>query len=177
MQFLQKQLADPNVSEYEKKRIRQRLGVEVIYSENDFTDKHKHELLSFVADYLEDQLSIIRKKKKTNSPFDFFTDTLKTIYYLSGYSGFFEEDSLEQLYDIGDFDEIKGIAEGFKKINRLSDAELVESLLKKRKITEKKVEQLLDHFREDENVVHEIDSGVEKLIRAHLDEILSLQNM
>lgn len=177
IQFMRKQLEDPDVSEFEKQQIRQRLGIETVYLEADFLDKHGYELLSFVFNYLNDQQTVIRRKKKTNSPFDFFTDKQKTIYYLSSYDGILEEDSLEQLYDIGDFEDIKGLVAGFKTIGRFSDAELVQSVLNKGKITSKKIQQLLDHFIEDEHVVHEIEIEVEEFIRANIREIIELQNL
>lgn len=174
--YLRKQLDDPNLHWFERQRIQQRLGMENVYYEEDFVNKCGYELLRFVAAYLEGQLPIIKRNKRTNSPLDFFTNAQKTIYYLSSFDCFFEEDTLEQLYDNDNSDEIKGLVEGFKAIGRFSDAELVSLLLNKRKITDKEVEQLINHFREDEKIVLEIETEVEKFIRANIQELLKLQN-
>lgn len=176
IQYMRKQLEDPDVSSFDKQQIRQRLGIETIYSEDDFLIKDGYEMLSFVLSYMDDQLQIIRRKKRTSTPFDFFTSTQKTIYHLSGYASIMEEDTLEQLYDNDDFEVVKGITEGLKTIGRFSDAELVQSIVNK-KITEKKVRQLLDHFREDKKIVEEIETEIEKFIRANIKDILELQNI
>lgn len=176
-QYLLKQLEDPNISDFEKQEIKQRLGIETTYSEEDFNTKHGYELLSFVFTYFNDQLPVIRRKKRTSSPFDFLTNNQKTAYYLSGYDLILEQDSLEQLCDLDDFDEIKGLVEGFKTIGRFADAELVKSILNKKKISDKKITQLLDHFQEDEKITHEIEIEVEKFIRNNIKEILELQEI
>ncbi|MDR2920341.1 MAG: hypothetical protein LBV72_13385 [Tannerella sp.] len=43
IQFMRKQLEDPDISEFEKQRIKQRLGIETVYSEADFLNKHGYE--------------------------------------------------------------------------------------------------------------------------------------
>ncbi len=177
MLFMRQRLDDPNVTEFEKQRIRQRLGVETVCSEADFLDKQGFELLRFVFNYLNDQETVIRRKKRTNAPFGFFSDLQRTIYYLSGYDSILEQDSLEQLHDIGDFEDIKGLILGFRTIGRFSDAELIESVINKRKISDREIERLLSHFRDDEQAVNEIETEIEKFIRANIKEILELQNL
>jgi hypothetical protein len=153
-------------------------SIEPIFSENDFTDKHGYELLRFVFRYLNDLLPIIRRKKRTKSPFEFLTDRQKTIYYLSCYDCILDEDSLEQLYEVeGSVEEIKALADGFRIIGRNSDATLIESALKKGKMTDKTVKKLLDHFRETDTVIQEIETEIEKFIKANIMELLKLQTI
>ena len=70
-QYLRMQLSDPNTSEWEKERIRQRFGIFMSVTEDDFTNKHRDDLFEFVSRYLDSHLTRIRQQKRTSSPFDF----------------------------------------------------------------------------------------------------------
>ena len=47
-QYLRMQLSNPNTSEWEKERIRQRFGIFMSVTEGDFTNKHGDNLFEFV---------------------------------------------------------------------------------------------------------------------------------
>lgn len=173
--FLTKQLEDPNISDFEKKQIRRRLGIKTIFSKDDFTCKHGDQLISSVATFIDDLLPVIRKERKTSNPFDLLSDIQKTTYYLCYYLSILDEDSLEQLD--GDLSEIDEVIKGFETIGRKSDAELITSMLKQGKITHKKITKILDHFQEDVDVISSIDKNIESFILFHINEIIDLQNV
>ena len=176
-QYLKTRLEDPAVSEWEKNQIRQRLGINETISENDFRSKPIDELLYYVYNYLENQLSAIRRKKRTNTPFEYLPENIKTIYYLSTYSSDFESDSLEQMYEYEEsVDDMRKLAQAFKQIERQEEATLIETILKKGKITDNDVELLQEHFWEY-NVAEEIEKAIEKYIYQNMSSLLQLQTI
>lgn len=175
--FLEKQLEDPDLNEFEKKSIRQRLGIAPVFSKEDFLNKSEFELLSFVSSFLTDQLPVIRRKMRTNSPFEHLSEIQKMTYYLSYYSSILEEDSLDQLYDLEDFNEIQNLILSFDKIGLIDEAEFLKSKINGKKLTEKKIKQLLDYFIEDDQNIDRIEKRITEFIQDNLDEIIKVQDL
>ena len=174
-QYLKMQLSDPNTSEWEKERIRQRFGIFMSATESDFTNKRGNELFEFVSRYLNSHLTRIRQQKRTNSPFEFLSENLKLIYHLNFYSDHFEDDTLEQIYDTPSEEDYNYLSRGFEKIGRPNEALLTKSILKKKTITEKEIKKLQDHFWDSDTIVQEIDTAIEKFIISNIAELVQLQ--
>lgn len=178
LQYLKQQLDDPNVSEWEKDRIRLRLGISLNFSEKDFSEKENSELLRFVSKYIDNQLKNIRQRKRTNAPFDYLSDNLKAIYFLSMYDVFFEDDTLEQMYDISEsLGELEQLANSFKLIKRHHECALIEPLLHKKSIKSKEIEKLQEYFWDNTTAVQEIEAEIEKFIKDNINELVALQNL
>ena len=175
-QYLRMQLSDPNTSEWEKERIRQRFGVFMSVTEDDFTNKHGDDLFEFVSNYLNSHLTRIRQEKKTSSPFDFLSEKLKAIYHLSTYAVVFEDDSLVCLPDES-AEDYKHLSRSFEMIDRVNEAILINSMLKKRRITDKEIEKLQEHFWKTDTIVKEIDAAIEKFIVSNIAELVQLQTI
>ena len=176
--YLKMRLDYPTVPDWEKKEIRQRLGINLPATESDFTAKTGDELFHFVFNYLDEQLSAIRRNKRTNSAFDYLSDSLKTIYHLSNYSANFESDSLEQIYEYEEsVDDMRRLSQAFRTIDRIDEATLIDSVLNKGQITDNDVELLQQHFWESDNAVEQIESAIESYIKGHIGDLLNLQEV
>lgn len=175
--YLLKQLEDPNVSEFEKKSIRQRLGIKTVITKDDLIKRKGTDLISFTGTYLYDLLPVLRREKRTKNPLELFSETQKHIYYLSNCFAILDEDSLEQLEDVDDFSEVDGLIESLKLIGRVEDAELLYCNLKNGKITNKKINKVLDHFREDMDAIDGIEKDIESFILRNIEELIKLQNI
>ena len=173
-QYMRMQLADPNVSEFEKEQIRQRLGIVIFVAESDFTNKHGDELFEFVFRYLNNHLTRIRQQKRTNSPFDFLSENLKAMYHLSTYANVFEDDCLAYMLDESKND-YKLLSKSFEMIGKKNEATLINSMLTKRVITNEEIEKLQEHFWDSNTIVHELNMTIEKFIVSNITELIELQ--
>ena len=178
MQYLRMELENPNTSQFEKAQIRSRLGIIQHFSENDFLNKTGYELRKFVLQYIDEQLNVLRRKNRTNAPFDLLTENVKSIYYLSFYEGMFEDDSFVYYFDDvdldldADLDDINGLINALQQINRNIDARLIKSVLKKKKFDDYELEKLQNHFDEIED---ELEIDIERFIRENIADLLALQ--
>ena len=178
LQYLRMRLEDSSISEWEKNSIRQRLGICNPVSESDFTTRTGDELFSFVYNYLEEQLSIIRRQKRTNSPLEFLPDNLRMINYLCIYSSTFDDDCLEQMYECEEsVDEMRNLSQAFRTINRVDEADLIDSVLQKQEITREEVDLLQEHFWESDAIIQEIETAIEGFITVNISELLKLQTI
>lgn len=176
-QYMLMTLADPNIGAFEKEQLRRRLGFFEPVVAKGFFDKHGDELLHFVSDYLHSQLIALRQRKRTAITVDFLSEDIQAIYHLCLYDSYFEDDTLEQLYDTNSQDDYINLASAFERIGRIEESAMIKDFLKRKTVTQEKILQLQEHFCESESVVQKINMAIEEFIFARVEQLIDLQTL
>lgn len=157
-QFLLKRLEDPNVEEWEKKDIRNKLGIFQELTEEAF-EKHRNENnIRFFYDYIDQHINRLNRKNRTNNSLQELPDNLKSIYHLYPFSAILESDCFrdysekslnhyeEENGDTSLREERDGLLKGLMDLELGTDKTLLEECWEKDEITDVEIEQMQERF-------------------------------
>ena len=156
-QYLIKRLEDPEVDEWEKKKIRNKLGIFSRLTEQDFDKPKDNNFTTFFHNYIEQNIGRLNKKNKTNNSFEVFPENIKSIYNLWSFSATFESDcfwdyseiSLKKYEQENDYslrEDKNGLLKGMQNIGLTEDSEFLEAYWNKTDITENDIEEIQAKF-------------------------------
>lgn len=157
-QFLLKRLEDPHVEEWEKKDIRNKLGIFQELTEEAF-EKHRNENnIRFFYNYIDQNINRLNRKNRTHNSLQELPDNLKSIYHLYPFSAILESDCFrdysdqslnhyeEENNDTSLREERDGLLKGLMDLGLGADKTFLEECWKKDEITDAELEQIQEKF-------------------------------
>lgn len=187
-QFLLKRLEDPNVEEWEKKEIRNKLGIFQELTEETF-EKHRNENnIRFFYDYIDQHINRLNRQNRTNNSLQELPDNLKSIYHLYPFSSILESDCFsdysgkslnqyeEENGDTSLREERDGLLKGLMDLELGVDKTLLEECWKKDEITDVEIEQIQERFWSADYKKDFLERYL-NFIDSNKKELLGLQNI